>query len=59
MWSCGYLDLADEFFLDEPGALALLGREIALVEAVRKLEESLLGLSRTRAFIGETVINIP
>lgn len=53
-----YFDLIDEFFLEDLGALAALGRHSA-VAAVRELEASLLYTTRTRVFIGETVINIP
>ncbi len=53
-----YFDVIDEFFLEDLGALAALGRHSA-VAAVRELEASLLDTTRTRAFIAETVINIP
>ena len=54
-----YFDVIDEFFLEAPGGLAALGRETAIIEAVRRLEAELLDESRTRVFIGETVVNIP
>jgi hypothetical protein len=54
-----YFDVIDEFFLEGPGSLAALGADAAIREAVRSLEESLLETSRTRAFIGETKVNIP
>jgi hypothetical protein len=54
-----YFDLIDEFFLEEPAALAGLAADSAIREAVRRLEESLLDATCTRAFIGETVLNIP
>jgi hypothetical protein len=54
-----YYDVIDEFFLEQPGDLAWLGADPARLAAVRSLEAELLDASRTRAFIGETVINIP
>jgi hypothetical protein len=54
-----YFDVIEEFFFAEPGGLASLGSNAAACEAVRRLEEALLDRTRTRAFIGETVINIP
>lgn len=53
-----YFDVVDEFFLDVPGGLVALGEDAALIAAVRALEENLLDESRTRVFIGETVVNI-
>jgi hypothetical protein len=54
-----YYDVIDEFFLDAPGDLAELGCDDTRATALRALEATLLELPRTRAFIGETVINIP
>jgi hypothetical protein len=54
-----YFDVVDEFFLDRPDDLASPGSDAAIREAVRLLEQELLDTSRTRAFIGETVVNIP
>lgn len=54
-----YYDLIDEFFLEHPGDLAALAADPAMLAAVRRLESGLLDVARTRAFIGETVINIP
>jgi hypothetical protein len=54
-----YCDVIDEFFLTDLAALAALGRETAVLEAVRRLEAELLDESRTRALIAETVVNIP
>ncbi len=54
-----YYDVIDEFFLERPADLAKLGADPVTLEAVRWLEEESLEVSRTRAFIGETVINIP
>lgn len=53
-----YSDVIDEFFLGEPGALAVLGADAALRGEIRKLEETLLDTSRTQAFVAETVPNI-
>lgn len=54
-----YFDVIDEFFLQELGDLASLGRDSGLLEEVRRLEDGLLDGGRTRAFIGVTVVNIP
>jgi hypothetical protein len=54
-----YFDVIDEFFLDEPDNLAALAGDAATLARVRRLEAELLDMSRTRVFIGETVINIP
>jgi hypothetical protein len=54
-----YFDVVDEFFIADSGGLASLGSDAAARKAVRRLEEALLDRTRTRAFIGETVINIP
>jgi hypothetical protein len=54
-----YYDVIDEFHLVEPGTLALLGSHPDMRKGVRRLEEALLDTSRTRAFVGETVLNIP
>ena len=54
-----YFDVIDEFFLDAPDDLAALGADPACPAAVRRLETELLDASGTRAFMGETVINIP
>ena len=54
-----YFDVIDEFFLDGPGNLAALGSDPALLSSVSVLEGSLLDTSRTPAFVGETVLNIP
>jgi hypothetical protein len=52
-------DVIDEFFFEHPSALALLGSDAGVCEGVRRLEEALLDTTRTRAFVGETVLNIP
>jgi hypothetical protein len=52
-------DVIDEFFLTYPGNLALLGSHAEVREGIRKLENNLLDTTRTRAFVGETVLNIP
>jgi hypothetical protein len=54
-----YFDVIDQFFLDGPGNLATLGSDPALLASMRALEHSLTDTSRTRAFVGETVLNIP
>jgi hypothetical protein len=54
-----YFDVIDEFFLDAPADLASLRGGAATLAAVRRLEDEALDTSRTRAFIGETVLNIP
>lgn len=54
-----YYDVIDEFFLEGPGALAGLGSDDTGRAALRALEEDLLVRSLTRAFVGETVVNIP
>jgi len=54
-----YFDVIDEFFLAEPGDLASLAGDAGVCRAVRQLEKALLDPARTRAFIGETAINIP
>ena len=53
-----YFDVIDEFFLEAPSDLAALGADPSTLEAIRRLEADLLDTSRTRAFIGETVVNI-
>ncbi len=52
-------DVVDELFLEQPGALALLEGNAGLREEVRRLGEMLVDTTRTRAFVGETVLNIP
>jgi hypothetical protein len=54
-----YYDLIDELYLGHPSALELLAGDPAVREGVRRLEEALLDTARTRAFVGETVLNIP
>jgi hypothetical protein len=53
-----YFDVIDQFFLKDPEALSsLAGSRLATV--MTALEDSLVDTTRTRAFIGETVLNIP
>jgi hypothetical protein len=52
-------DVIDEFFLAYHGGLALLGSHAEVREGIRRLENNLLDTTRTRAFVGETVLNIP
>jgi hypothetical protein len=54
-----YCDVVDEFFLEHPDALAGLVSDRILATALRALEGDLLYGARTRAFIGETLVNIP
>jgi len=54
-----YFDVIDEFFLAEPDALDRLTGDPELLAATRRLERELLDVTRTRVFVGETVINIP
>jgi hypothetical protein len=54
-----YYDVIDELYLEQPGDLAALRADVAFCGEVRRLENELLDTSRTRAFIGETVVNIP
>lgn len=54
-----YFDVIDELFLMDPGQLARLGKHEPSLAAVRRLELELLDVSCTRAFVAETVVNIP
>ncbi len=54
-----YFDVIDELFLTDVGRLALLGDHGPSLAAMRRLEEELLDLAATRAFIAETVVSIP
>lgn len=54
-----YFDVIDEFFLADVGRLAALGDHQASLVTIRRLEQELLDQAATRAFIAETVINIP
>jgi len=54
-----YYDVIDELGLPSPAALAQLGADPSCVAALRALEQDLLEPGRTRAFIAETVVNIP
>lgn len=54
-----YFDVIDEFYLYDLEDLASLASDPAVVGDVHRLEDSLLDTTRTRVFIGETVINIP
>lgn len=54
-----YFDVIDELFHVDVGPLAAPGDQEPSRVAVRRLEQELLDVQRTRAFIAETVINIP
>ena len=54
-----YLDVIDEFFLTGLDQLGFLGAEETLQGAIRHLESELTDTSAGRAFVGETVLNIP
>ncbi len=54
-----YFDVIDELFLTDVGRLAVLGDHGPSLAAMRRLEEELLDLAATRAFIAETVVSIP
>ena len=53
-----YFDLIDQFFLADPSALSGLAGS-PLAAAMRALDGGLVDTPRTRAFIGETILNIP
>jgi hypothetical protein len=53
-----YFDLIDQFFLKNQGALSLLAGS-GLATIMTALEDSLVDTTRTRAFMAETVLNIP
>ena len=57
--STKFFDVIDEFHLTEPGALGVLTWHPPVRTAVTRVEQALLELGRTRAFVGETVHNIP
>jgi EthD domain len=54
-----YFDVIDELFLTDVARLAVLGDHGPSLAAMRRLEEELLDLEATRAFVAETVVNIP
>ena len=54
-----YFDVVDEFFLTGLDQLRLLGAEETFRGAIRQLEGELMDTSACRAFVGETVLNIP
>jgi len=54
-----FFDVIDELFVEDPGALANLSTDTALVRSVGLLEEELLDRTRTQALVTETVWNIP
>ncbi len=54
-----YFDVIDEFFIPDLQKLAALKKHEQSIAEVRRLEDELLDPSRTRAFVAETVVNIP
>jgi hypothetical protein len=54
-----YFDVIDELFLADAGRLAVLADHGPSLTAMRRLEQELLDPAATRAFIAETVVNIP
>lgn len=54
-----YFDVIEEFFLSGSGGLQTFAAESRYAGAVRRLECDLLDAKRTRAFVAETVLNIP
>ncbi len=54
-----YFDVIDELFLTGLDQLCLLGGEEPSLAAIRQLESELTDTSAGRAFVAETVVNIP
>jgi hypothetical protein len=54
-----YLDVIEEFFLSESESLEAFAGEQRYTDGVRRLERDLLDAQRTRAFVAQTVFNIP
>ena len=57
--SLRYYDVIDEFSLQQLAGFAQFGCDTARSAQVRAIEGELLEGERTRAFIAETVYNIP
>ncbi len=54
-----YFDVIDELVLREPGKLASLRDDAALIDELSRLEQNLTAPERTLALMTETVVNIP
>jgi hypothetical protein len=58
-----FYDLIDEFFVEpfirQPQPLSAIARDAATLQRVWQVERELLDTRRTRAFVSETVHNIP